>query len=179
MPADTTEAITLLFRREGGAVYRTIYGIVLDASEARSLTRDAFVHAYRDTPHTGSGAGRAWLLGIAARLAITHERGTRRRREVANWTPEGIEGGEVDEPDTQSQDTDLVAWLMRPLTPEQRALVTLSYYPQLPPDEVASQLGFSAVSLPPRLNRAMEVLRRRAQTAGTLAAGGAPEHAAR
>jgi RNA polymerase sigma-70 factor (ECF subfamily) len=177
VPAETTEAITLLYRREGGAVYRTIYGIVLDASEARNLTRDAFARAYRDRDRFDGAGPRAWLLGIAAHLAIAHERGSQRRHGVARWTPS--EAVDLDEPETQSGDADLVAWLLRPLTPEQRALVTLCYYQHLPPAELANLLGISAVTVSSRLNRAMEVLRRRAQTAGTSQVGGAREFAAR
>lgn len=165
---DTTEAITLLYRREGGAVYRTIYGIVLNAGEARDLTRETFVRACRAWDRLGGDGwdGHVWLLRIAAALAITREREARRGWDTVPLTPG--EGAAVDDPGRQAGDQKLVAWLMRPLTPEQRALVTLCCYQQVPPDEFAAQLGMSARTVPARLNRAMQILRERAQAVGAM-----------
>lgn len=168
---DTTEAITLLYRREGGAVYRTIYAIVLNTGEARDLTRETFVRACRAWDRfEGDGGGgseaRVWLLCIAAALAITREREARRRWDRVPLTPD--EAAAVDDPGRQAEDQDLVAWLMRPLTPEQRALVALCCYQQVPPDEFAAQLGMSARTVPARLNRAMQILRERAQAVGAM-----------
>lgn len=168
-PDDTAEAITLLYGREGGAVYRTIYGIVLDPGEARDLTRETFVRAYRAWDRFDGSNPRTWLLRIAADLAITHERVARRTSGTARWTPAEAVG--VDEPGKVAQNADLVAWLMRPLRPEQRALVTLCYYQQVPPEEIADQLGISAESVGARLNRAMQVLRGRAQSVGAMQPG--------
>lgn len=165
-PDETTEAITLLYRREGGAVYRTIYGIVLNSGEALDLTRETFLRAYRDWDQHDRSDPRAWLLRIAAELAIAHARTAYRRRGLMNRAPAGT--ATVDESGNQVQEADLVAWLMEPLTPEQRALVTLCHYQQFTPAQIASQFGIPAGSLASRLNRAMQVLRRRAQAAGAM-----------
>lgn len=166
LPDETTEAITLLYGREGGAVYRTIYGIVLDAGEARELTRETFVRAYHAWDRFDRSDARVWLLRIAAGLAITCARSARRRGGLARWTP--AEAVMVDEAGKPVQDTDLVAWFMRPLTPEQRALVILCCCQQIPPVQIANQFGIPAGSLASRLNRAMQVLRRRAQAVGAM-----------
>lgn len=63
-----------------------------------------------------------------------------------------------------------MTWLMRPLTAEQRALVTLCYYQHVPRGEIASQLGMPAGTVNARLGQAMQVLRRRAQAMGAVQA---------
>lgn len=55
---------------------------------------------------------------------------------------------------------------MRPLSAEQRALVTLCYYQHLPRAEIASQLGLPAGTVKARIGQAMQVLRQRAQSMG-------------
>lgn len=166
LPDGTTEAITLLYRREGGAVYRTIYGIVLDAGESRDLTRETFVRAYHAWERFDRSDARVWLLRIAADLAITYERGARRHGGIARWMPSEAVTVDEDGKPAQEAKADLVAWLMRPLTPEQRALVTLCYYQQFTPAQISNHFGIPAGSLASRLNRAMQVLRRRAQAVG-------------
>jgi len=161
LPDDVTEAIKFLYPRYGETVYRTIYGIVLDPGEAQDLTQETFVRAYRAWDRFDRSNARAWLLRIATNLAITHYRSERRHRRVAPWMllPSRV----VEEPERQSEDRDLVAWLMRPLTPEQRALTTLHYYQQIPRGEIAAQLGIPMGTVASRINKAMQVLRRRAQ----------------
>jgi RNA polymerase sigma-70 factor (ECF subfamily) len=166
LPDDPAEAIKLLYPEYGEPVYRTIYGIVLDAGEAQDLTQETFVRAYRAWDRFDRTNVRAWLLRIGTNLAISHYRSESRHRRVAPWMllPEGG----VREPGRDSEDKDLVAWLMRPLTPEQRALITLHYYQQVPREEIAAQLGIPAGTVASRINRAMQVLRRRAQAIGVM-----------
>lgn len=172
LPADAAEAIRLLYPRYGDAVYRTIYRIALDEAEAQDLTQETFVRAYRAWDRFDRTNARSWLLRIATNLAITHYRNQRRRRRVAPWML--LPNGGVDEPGEQSEDKDLVAWLMRPLTAEQRALIALHYYQQIPRVEIAAQLGIPAGTVASRINKAMQVLRRRAQAIGVMQA---PERA--
>lgn len=166
LPDDAAEAIKVLYPREGETVYRTIYGIVLDAAEAQDLTQETFVRAYRAWDRFDRGNVRAWLLRIATNLAITHYRTQRRRRRVAPWML--ASGPQSEEPQRKSEDEDLVRWLMRPLSPEQRLLVTLHYYQQIPRAEIAGQLGIPVGTVASRINRAMQVLRQRAQGLGGL-----------
>jgi RNA polymerase sigma-70 factor (ECF subfamily) len=166
LPDDASEAIKLLYSREGEAVYRTIYGIVLDAAEAQDLTQETFVRAYRAWDRFDRVNARAWLLRIGTNLAITHYRTQRRRRRVAPWLL--LSGAQSEEPQRQSEDKDLVAWLMRPLTPEQRSLITLHYYQQVPRAEIADQLGIPVGTVASRINKAMQLLRQRAQAIGVM-----------
>ena len=165
-PDETTEAITLLYRREGGAVYRTIYGIVLESGEANDLTRETFARACDAWDQFDGSDPRAWLHRIAADLAIQFARTAYRRKGLTQRA--SAEATTAGEPVEGAQEAEVVAWLMQPLTPEQRALVTLCYYQQFTPAQIASYFGIPAGSLVSRLNRAMQVLRRRAQAAGAM-----------
>lgn len=57
---------------------------------------------------------------------------------------------------------------MEPLTPEQRALITLHAYQHLPAEEIAVHLGIPVASVAPRISRAMQILRRRALDLGII-----------
>lgn len=171
MPLDAAEAIRLLYPQQGDTVYRTIYGIVLDARQAQDLTRETFVRAYREWEPPEPTDARTWLLGIATSLAIASF-GTRRSR----WRVTALRGrwgGSGEEPvGGPSQDPDLVASLMRPLDPEERALVILHYCRQAPGAEIAEELGIPGSAVASRVNRAMRVLRRRAHAVGAAPRAG-------
>lgn len=160
LPDDATEAIKLLYAQEGSAVYRTIYGIVLDAAEAQDLTQETFVRVYRTWHHSDHAGARSWLIRVAADLALTHDPAEPRQVRVTHRI--GPKQGGAHEPGRRPDDRDVVAWLMQPLTPEERALVTLSYYQQIPPDEIADQLGIPIGTVALRLEGAMRILRRQA-----------------
>ncbi|MGH7921901.1 MAG: RNA polymerase sigma factor [Candidatus Dormibacteraceae bacterium] len=156
----------VLYPREGETVYRTIYGIVLDAAHAQDLTQETFVRAYSAWDRFDRSNVRAWLLRIATNLAISYYRREKRRRRIPPWML--LEIGRQPEPAKESEDRDLVAWLMRPLSPEQRALITLHYYQQVPRAEIAEQLGIPLGTVASRINKAMQVLRQRAQAVGAM-----------
>ncbi|MBO0746187.1 MAG: sigma-70 family RNA polymerase sigma factor, partial [Candidatus Dormibacteraeota bacterium] len=164
-PLGAAEAIRLLYPQQGEAVYRTIYGIVLDAGQAEDLTRETFVRAYREWETSEPSDPRTWLLGIATSLAIP-SMGTRRPRwPVAPWRARRDRNG-AGHIEEALPDQDPVARLMRPLHPEERALVILHYCQQLPSAVIAEEFGLRYARVPSRVNRAMQVLRTRAHGVG-------------
>lgn len=110
-----------------------MYAILLDAAAAQEVTREAFLRA---GDWSRGEVTRAWLLGTAVRLAI-------------------IKDQDAGPGEAEADDQDLVAWLMRPLTVEQRALVTLSSYQHLTSGEIVDQVGLPAGAVRSRLGQAV------------------------
>ena len=171
LPDGAHEAIELLYAREAESISRTIAAIVLDRALAQDLTQETFVRAFQAWDRFDRSNPRAWLLRIATNLAITHYRTEKRRRRVPPWM---LLQRSHDRGAEASEDRDLVSWLMRPLSPDQRALITLHYYQQVPRAEIAELLGIPVGTVASRINKAMQLLRRRAGAwdAATFPQGG-------
>jgi RNA polymerase sigma-70 factor (ECF subfamily) len=172
LPDDPQKAVEELYGRESVSVYRTICAIVLDQATAQDLTQETFVRAMRAWERFDRRNPHGWLLRIASNLAISHYRTEKRRRAVPPWR---LLDRRNDPGPDQADDKDLVGWLMRPLTPDQRALVVLHYYNQVPRSEIADILGIPIGTVASRLNKAMEIMRQRALVAGDRSASGGTE----
>ena len=74
-----------LVEKYQGRVYSMVYGMVRNREDARDLTQEAFVKAYRNLQGFRLEASfYTWLYRIAMNLAIDHTR-KRKRREVAGF----------------------------------------------------------------------------------------------
>ena len=137
-------ALERLYAHEAANVYRTICGIVLDRAAAQDLTEETFAWALEDWDRLGPSEHRVQLVEIATTLAIAHHRESSLPLYDA------------------SQDEDVVSWLLRPLTADQRALLVLHLYQRVPAADVANLLGVAVGSVASRVSMAMQVLRQRA-----------------
>ncbi len=73
-----------LVERYQGRVYALLCGMVRDREEARDLTQEAFIRAYRQLDRFRGDAGfYTWLYRIAMNVAIDHLRRQRSRRQEA------------------------------------------------------------------------------------------------
>lgn len=141
---------------------------MLNHATAQDLTQETFVRAMRAWDSFDGVNAHGWLLRIASNLAISHYRTEKRRRAVPPWL---LLTRRRDPAPEDTDDKDLVGWLMRPLTPEQRALVVLHYYNQVPRSEIADMLDIPIGTVASRLNKAMEIMRQRAVVTGDPASG--------
>jgi RNA polymerase sigma-70 factor (ECF subfamily) len=152
-----------LYAAEYPSVYRTVRGIVLDEAAAQDLTHQAIEKGMRGWDRLSDrGDARAWLQRIAVDAAISYWR----RRPLARllvsrlFVPGGGEAyGGV-------EDRSLVGVVMRPLTPQLRAVVVLHHYHRFSREEIARMLGIPAGTVASRLARAMQVMRRQAAVSG-------------
>ena len=168
LPDDPQRAVEELYGTEASSVYRTICAIVLDHATAQDLTQETFVRAMRAWGSFDKRNPHGWLIRIASNLAISHYRTEKRRRAVPPWL---LLTRRRDPGPDDADDKDLVGWLMRPLTPEQRALVVLHYYNQVPRSEIADMLGIPIGTVASRLSKAMEIMRQRAVVAADAPIG--------
>jgi RNA polymerase sigma-70 factor, ECF subfamily len=138
-----------------------VNAIVLNPATAQDLTQETFIRAMRAWDRFDQRNPRGWLLKIASNLAISHYRTEKRRRAVPPW--QLIIRRRESAPE-EADDKDLVSWLMRPLTPDQRALIVLHYYHQVTRTEIAEMLGIPVGTVASRINKAMMLMRQRAVT---------------
>lgn len=158
VPLGVHMAFESLYAQEAEHIYRTIYGIVLDGGVAHGLTQETFACAFEDCDGSNRPDPRAELLQIATTLAIADEEERHSRAPSSTSREVGTRSGS----DTSRDRDDVVCWLMRPLTADQRALIVLHLYQQVPVADVAELLGLAVGTVPPRVSTAMQVLHQRA-----------------
>ena len=132
-------------------------GLVRDASEADDLAQDTFAVALRGAPHE-RGATRAWLAGIARRLAWKRQRDRRREstldeavtERAATSSPQSIERLELHE---------LLAKELRALREPLRATLIERYVHGKSATQIAAQGGVPLPTVRSRLQLGLEELR--------------------
>lgn len=138
--------------------------LVGDLEDARDVTQEAFVAAYRAMPEHHEGKPfYPWLRGILVNRAKTFIRGRNRTRarvdaaaaEPDHWTaPHSLEGA-------SPAQRDLVRKALEVLDEEERTLLVLKHLEGFTYDELAATLGIPGGTVMSRLYRARQRLRER------------------
>ena len=146
-------AVSELYRRYAGLVWRTADAIVGDRSLAEDVMQDSFLKVIRGLvgfdPDRPFGP---WLRRITANTALSALRA--RGREVFGL--EWLSDRPVEPPRPRDQG---LARAVRQLSPERRAVVVLRYWLDLPPTEIAELLGVPTGTVHSRLARGLDDLR--------------------
>lgn len=145
----TRAEVEAVFRSHGGTVWRAVLAMSAGSRDvADEATCEAFarLYAYRD----GVRDPVAWVFRTAFRLASRELK--RKRLHVDSEVPEAVDG-EV------SVLPYAVARGLRRLSPEQRSVVFLHYFADMPLDEVARLSGVPTATVKVRLHRARRALR--------------------
>lgn len=151
-------AFDALFRRHYDPVRALCARISASPSAGDDLAQDTFLRVLR---HRGTFRGDArfttWIYRIARNVCLEHiGRSARDRRIAERWFAET---------DTTSADmsgggeAEVLAAAMRALTPEQREVLVLCRYHDLPFAEIAEILGCTAGAARVRAHRALAALR--------------------
>ena len=126
-----------------------------DRSDAEEAAQETLVRAYFWLPSLRKPqAFFSWLIGIADRVALEHQRAkTRERRIVEAATERSRAAMETSEPDAALQDA------IAELPEDYRQLILLRYYADLPCKEIAEQLDMPLGTVTKMLSRAYLMLR--------------------
>ena len=150
-------AFDALFRRHYEPVRALCARISASPSAGDDLAQDTFIRVLR---HRGTFRGDArfttWVYRIARNVCLEHiGRSARDRRVAERWF------AEIDVPaaDASGEDTEALTAAMRALTPEQREVLVLCRYHDLPFAEIAEILGCTAGAARVRAHRALAALR--------------------
>jgi len=152
-----SSAFAELVRAETPGAYRLAFAITRSSTAAEDAVQEAFLRAWRDIgdlrePDRWPG----WFRRLLVRSALDQARARRRVREV---DIELVAGVAV--PDKGLQPAERLE-LMRGfgrLAADDRALLTLRYFLDLPVADVAAALGVAEGTAKSRLHRALDRLR--------------------
>jgi RNA polymerase sigma-70 factor (ECF subfamily) len=135
--------------------YRLAVAMLRDPEEAHDAVQDATVKAWRSLDRLrDSGQARTWFLAIVA----NHCRSTMRQRwwGVLRFASRDIILAGPEDPTVQSLDIDNA---MKKLSPDDRGILHLHYFLDLPIEEVAVVLGITTGAAKTRVYRAAHRLR--------------------
>jgi RNA polymerase sigma-70 factor (ECF subfamily) len=132
--------------------------ITRDTEQAKDAVQNALVRAWRDLP-TLRDPDRfgPWLNRLLVRACIDEKRRLRRHRVDVEVV--GIELPAVADPSSMVADRDQLEHGFRRLTPEQRAVIVMHYYLDLPLPILAASLGIPIGTAKSRLHRAKGLMR--------------------
>jgi RNA polymerase sigma-70 factor (ECF subfamily) len=143
-----------------GGLYRVAHLILRDPELANDAVQNALIAAWRDVRGLRDPERfDAWLRRLTVR-ACYRVAGTRRRRAVRE-----VELGPMHDTSSVDDDQRLVAVrdqldrAFKRLTTEERAVIVLHYYLDLPLAEAADVMGMPVGTMKSRLNRATQALR--------------------
>jgi RNA polymerase sigma-70 factor (ECF subfamily) len=149
------DAVGALFERHHAAVYAYCARVTLDRSAAADLVQETFLRVFRYRSGFTGGGFAGWLFRIARNVCFDHLRGEHRRAELEEMWSREREGAL---PAASARARLLEIGLSR-LPADDREVISLSRFQDLPYEEVAEALGCSPGAARVRLHRALKRLR--------------------
>lgn len=150
-------AFGALVEQVGGRLHAIAYSILRDRELAKDVTQQALLDAWRELPALREPERfEAWTCRILVR------RCGREAHRLGRWLPSLI--GPADEPVAPDEfavlvDRDQLERGFRRLNVDQRAVLVLGYYLDLPLAQVADVLGVPLGTVSSRLHRALGIMR--------------------
>jgi RNA polymerase sigma-70 factor (ECF subfamily) len=154
-------AFGALVERYQEVAFRAAYLIVRDATAAEDVAQDAFIRAYRALRSFRQGEPfRPWLLRIVTNAALNEVRSRNRRTGMLGRVA-AIAPRSADPPDVAlgDQHASMLARAINELSPDDRVVLHLRYFLELPEREIATAIGKPPGTVKSRLHRASKRLR--------------------
>ena len=150
------EAFASLVLAVGGRLQGVATRVLRDADRAEDVTQQALLSIWRDLPSLRDADHfEAWTYRLVIRACYAEAKRSRRRPDIQFLAVDGSTGGGLGVVD----DRDQLDRGFRQLPIDQRAVVVLYHYLDLPIEDIASALGIPAGTVRSRLHRAMRGLR--------------------
>ncbi len=132
--------------------------ILRDPDMAKDAVQNGLLHAWRDLP-TLRDPDRfdAWIRRLVVRACLDEVRGQRRHRVTSSVFDVGA--SVVADASAAIADQDQLERAFRRLRPEDRALIVLRHYLDLPMSDIADAMRIPLGTAKSRLHRAMDELR--------------------
>ena len=152
------QAFAELVRASGARLDATARLILRDPDLAQDAVQDTLIRAWRSLPGLRDPATfDHWLHSLVAHACIDLARKRRRRVIELDLSPLDF-AASLDET-SQIADRDLLDRALARLEPEQRVVLVLHFYLDLPLPKVAEMLGIPGGTAKSRLHRSLGVLR--------------------
>jgi RNA polymerase sigma-70 factor (ECF subfamily) len=151
-----------LVERYQEPAFRAAYLLLRDAPAAEDVAQEAFVRAFRQLKSFRHDAPfRPWLLRIVTNLALNELRSRSRRGGLVERI--GRTAPRVEEAPAAAveaaEESEMVLRAMDSLPPDDRVVLHLRYFLELPEREIATAIGRPAGTVKSRLHRASARLR--------------------
>ena len=149
-------------RRYQEAAFRAAFLVLRDADEAQDATQEAFVKAYNALNRFKRGHEfRPWLLRIVINQSLSMLRSRRRGSAAAErlTASEQPLAHTIDETVIDRERARLVWAALDSLRDQERVVVYLRYFLNLPERELAEYLGCAPGTVKSRLHRSLRKLR--------------------
>ena len=152
---------TLLYN----AHYRAILGYLLrrldSVATAQDLTEDVFLIAWRKLDEVPEGdEGGYWLYGVARPVLANHLRTSARRVGLLGFRTPRPPPAQPDEQVVRSEEARTVMAAVTRLRKQDRELIRLAYWDELPHAVIGDLLGCSRNAVDVRLHRALRRLKK-------------------
>lgn len=154
-PTERAQAFLRLADHHLDAAYRLARVILRDSTDAQDATHDAFEQAWRKWSTLRDPARfEPWFDRILVNTCRDRLRSA--RWQVKDIATEAV--ATIGDPFAQAHDRDVLANALAALSPDQRVVVALRYYRDLPVDQIATRLGIPAGTVQSRLHYALRRL---------------------
>ena len=160
--AGDAAAFGVIVERYQEAAFRAAWLLLRDAPAAEDVAQEAFVRAYRQiSTFRQEAAFRPWLLRIVHNLALNELRARRRRGGLFERVA-AVSQRSIEPPDREVAAKDEASQVLRAideLPADDRLVLHLRYFMELPEREIAEAIGRPAGTVKSRLHRASQRLR--------------------
>ena len=174
------ESCSQLITRWERPIYALGYRVIGREEDARDVSQDAFLRAYRALPgFKGQAKFSSWLYRIALNLCRDWIR--RQRRAPVSQLPEDVDIAEltadagpvesIEDLVARRELSAIVGHAMKELSEEQRTAIILKEYHGMTFQEIADLQGCPLSTVKTRLYQGLTVLRRRLHDEGHQASG--------
>lgn len=149
-----TAAFQTIYELYYSKVYAIARGVLLDADEAADAAQEVFTAIYKSL-HKFDGRARfsTWVHRIAVNRSIQHAR-TLKNRSRLEPLNEAVDAAAPTHEPSFADET--IANCLEALSAEDRAIIVLYYWQEMPLDEIGAALGCNANAAKTRLFRARE-----------------------
>lgn len=164
--AGDRRAFEELVRTTQAGVYTLAYRLTTDPEDARDVTQEAYLRAFRSLKRfRGEARFATWMYRITANCAASHlaRRGRTRHEELSEDDVVADERPEIN-PEAMAEAgslRDRMTAALAELPPGLRSVVVLRDVYDLPHGAIATELGISEAAAKVRLHRARRKLRER------------------
>jgi RNA polymerase sigma-70 factor, ECF subfamily len=155
-------AFAELYERHVVRVYRHIYYMVGNASEAEDLTSQTFLRAWEaiERYQVRGAPFVSWLLRIAHNLGVSHLRSKRESSQLHDGIVDTTMRRDPESSYQQTAEEELVREAILRLREEQRQVIILRFIEDLDYREVAEIIGKSVAAIRVIQHRALNALRK-------------------
>jgi RNA polymerase sigma-70 factor (ECF subfamily) len=157
------EDVERLYRDQFRPVYNYLYFRLLNHATAEDLLADVFVRVVRarETFDPAKATPEAWLWRIARNRLFDHFRSMRKVDDIEQVSEARF--AVTDNYDGLDDTAQQARQLLAVLSPEDRELVYLRYWQEMPNKQIAELLDLNASTVSTRLSRAMAKMRKAAE----------------